>query len=102
MLAALSLFKLRSVVKPRFAGGAPRGTPLQSHLSPTFGVMLIAGLREPHVRRWRKERLAPRARLERAVEDGIALTAPRKTTRDIKRHKASSYSPASSRLRTRR
>jgi Helix-turn-helix domain len=32
------------------------------------------------------------------VEDRIALTAPRKTTRDIKRHKASNYSTASSRL----
>ena len=32
------------------------------------------------------------------VEDRIALTAPRKTTRDIKRHKACNYSTASSRL----
>ncbi len=67
MLAVLGLFKLRSAVKPRFAGGAPRRTPLQGHLSPTFGVMLAAGLREPHVWRWRKEHLAPRARLERAT-----------------------------------
>jgi hypothetical protein len=29
------------------------------------------------------------------VEDGIALTAPRTTSRDIKRHKASNYGPAS-------
>jgi hypothetical protein len=27
------------------------------------------------------------------VEDGIALTAPRTTSRDIKRHKASDYQP---------
>ena len=29
------------------------------------------------------------------VEDGITLTAPRTTSRDIKRHKASDYSSAS-------
>ena len=27
------------------------------------------------------------------VEDGIALTAPRRTSRDINRHKASNYQP---------
>jgi hypothetical protein len=27
------------------------------------------------------------------VEDDIALTAPRKTSRDINRHKASNYQP---------
>jgi hypothetical protein len=27
------------------------------------------------------------------VEDGTAISAPRKTSRDIKRHKASSYPP---------
>lgn len=27
------------------------------------------------------------------VEDGIALTAPRTTSRDIRRHKASNYQP---------
>ncbi len=29
------------------------------------------------------------------VADGIVITAPRKTSRDIKRHKASNYGPAS-------
>jgi hypothetical protein len=29
------------------------------------------------------------------VEDGITITAPRKTGRDTKRHKASNYGPAS-------
>jgi hypothetical protein len=27
------------------------------------------------------------------VEDGIVITAPRKTSRDIRRHKASNYQP---------
>jgi integrase len=30
---------------------------LRQHLLPTFGVMLVADIRESHVRRWRKERL---------------------------------------------
>jgi hypothetical protein len=29
------------------------------------------------------------------VPDGVAMTAPRTTSRDIKRHKASNYGPAS-------
>jgi integrase len=30
---------------------------LRSHLAPAFGTMLVADIREPDVRRWRKERL---------------------------------------------
>ena len=30
---------------------------LRGHLEPTFGTMLVADIHEPHVRRWRKERL---------------------------------------------
>jgi integrase len=30
---------------------------LRCHLCPTFGTTLVADIREPHVRRWRKERL---------------------------------------------
>ena len=42
--------------------------------------------------------LAPRSTVgsdayQITVEDGIALTAPRKTSRDINRHKASNYQP---------
>ena len=33
---------------------------------------------------------------EITVEDGITLTAPRTTSRDIRRHKASAYPPARS------
>lgn len=34
------------------------------------------------------------------VEDGIVFTAPRKTSGDIKRHKASNYGPAPTRMDT--
>jgi hypothetical protein len=30
---------------------------LRSHLAPTFGTLLVADIREPDIRRWRKERL---------------------------------------------
>jgi hypothetical protein len=30
---------------------------LRSHLAPTFATALVADIHEPHVRRWRKERL---------------------------------------------
>ena len=45
------------------------------------GQRIQVGL--PHVRKT----------AEITVEEGIALTAPRKTSRDINRHKASNYQP---------
>jgi hypothetical protein len=51
---------------------------LRRHLEPTFGTKLIAAIREPHVRRWRKQLLVFRERViltsgygSRTMVDGI-------------------------------